>query len=171
MKPALYAALVLGLVPMQISLMHYLSIGDVRPDLCLVAVGLIGFFAGPMEGMLVGMALGLTQDLFSAGALWLNVITKGAVGLLAGLAGRQVTNATLATFLATAVSLSVLANLVFLLAVRGGGGIGERLSAVPSILLPETLLNAACSAVLYWLLPLRPPMEHEMRRGPIGLVG
>lgn len=171
MKAGLYTALVLGLVPLQISLMHYFSIGNVRPDLCLVAVGLIGFLAGPIEGLLVGMALGLTQDLFSAGALWLNLITKGAVGLLAGLAGRQVTNATLATFLATAVSLSVLAGLVFLFAARGGGEFGERLSAVPSILLPETLLNAALSAAFYWLLPLRPPVDREMERGPIGLVG
>ncbi|MBM4132227.1 MAG: hypothetical protein FJ245_00515 [Nitrospira sp.] len=171
MKPALYAALVLGLVPLQTSLVHYLSFVGVRPDLCLVAAGLIGFLAGPVEGALVGIALGFTQDLFSAGALWLNLITKGSVGLLAGLAGRQVTNATLATLVITMVSLSALENLVFLFVVRGGGDLGDRLSALPSILLPETLLNAALGAALYWLLPVRPSGEQEMGRRPIGMVG
>lgn len=171
MKPALYVTLVLGLVPLQTSLLHYFSLGGVRPDLCLVAAALIGFLAGPVEGVLVGIALGFTQDLFSAGALGLNLIAKGAVGLLAGLAGRQVTNATMATFLATMVSLSLLENLAFLFVVRGGGELGDRLSALPSILLPETLLNAALGAGLYWLLTFRRPAEQEMGRGPIGLVG
>ncbi len=171
MKPALYVALVLGLVPLQTSLAHYLSLGGVRPDLCFVAAGLIGFLAGPVEGVLIGIALGLTQDLFSAGALWLNVIVKGAVGLLAGLAGRQVTNATLATFVATVGGLSMLAGLVFLFMVRGGGELGDRLVALLSILLPETLLNTALGAVLYWLVPFRPSGEEEMERRPIGLVG
>lgn len=171
MKPALYAALVLGLVPLQTSLLHYLSLGSVRPDLCLVAAGLIGFLAGPVEGVLVGIALGFTQDLFSAGTLGLNLIAKGLVGLLAGLAGRQVTNATMATLLMTLVSLSVLENLVFLFVVRGGGELGDRLAALPSILLPETLLNVVFGATLYWLLPFRPSAEQEMGRRPIGLVG
>nr|MBI3614625.1 rod shape-determining protein MreD [Nitrospirota bacterium] len=171
MKPALYAALVVGLVPLQTSLLHYLSFGGVRPDLCLVAAGLIGFLAGPVEGALVGIALGFTQDLFSAGTLGLNLIAKGAVGLLAGLAGRQVTNATMTTLLMTMVSLSVLENLVFLFVVRGGGELGDRLAGLPSVLLPETLLNATLGAALYWLLPFPPLMEQEMGRRPIGLVG
>ncbi len=157
MKPALYMTLVLGVVPLQTSLLHYFSLGGVRPDLCLVAAALIGFLAGPVEGMSVGIALGFTQDLFSAGALGLNLIAKGAVGILAGLAGRHVTNATMATFVATMVSLSLLENLVFLFVVRWGGELGDRLSALPSILLPETLLNAALGAMLYWLFTFRRP--------------
>ncbi|MFM8551003.1 MAG: hypothetical protein ACKOCD_01610 [Nitrospiraceae bacterium] len=171
MKPALYAGLVLGLVPLQTSLLHYVGFGDVRPDLCLVAAGLIGFVAGPVEGVLMGLMLGFTQDLFSAGALWGNAGIKGAVGLLAGLAGRQVTNATLAMFVATMASLSACAGLACLFAIRGGADLGDRLLAVPSILLPETLLNIAFGAALYWVLPRRPLMDREMERRPFGLVG
>jgi uncharacterized membrane protein len=164
-------ALVAGLAPLQISLAHYAGLGDVRPDLCLVAAVLIGFVAGPIEGLLMGAALGFTQDLFSAGVLWPTIATRGAAGLLAGLAGRQVTNATLATLVTTLAGVTVGMGLAWLFAARGGADLGERLAAMPSILLPEVLLNVLFGVLAYWLLPLRPSTDRELGRRPIGLVG
>ena len=55
---------------------------------------LSGLFAGELEGLLVGLAIGWVLNLFSAGELWLSLLTNGGVGLLAGFLGRQVSQVT-----------------------------------------------------------------------------
>src|SRR5207344_1137358 len=84
MKALIYGALVLAIVPLQSTLWHAVSIGGVRPDLGLIAACLVGFLGGELDGLLLGCVLGLSQDIFSAGDLWLNMVTKGGAGFLTG---------------------------------------------------------------------------------------
>ncbi|MBM4122044.1 MAG: hypothetical protein FJ249_05575 [Nitrospira sp.] len=171
MKPALYAGLLLGLVPVQAALLQHIEFVGIRPDLCLVAACLAGFLAGELEGLLIGLALGLVQGLFSAGDLWLNVITKGGAGLLAGLAGRHVTNPTTVSMLAVLAGLSVLSGIIVLVAIRSGAGLVAFLAAVRSVLVPEVVLNAAVGTGLYWLIARRVRRQEAIPRGPAGLIG
>jgi hypothetical protein len=90
----IYLILVLLLVPLQTTLLPHLSVWNVKPDLGLVAAALVGLFAGELEGLLVGLAIGWVLSLFSAGELWLSLLTNGGVGLLAGFLGRQVSQMT-----------------------------------------------------------------------------
>lgn len=78
MKLFLYAGLVVVIAPIQATLLHYVSFFGVRPDLGLVAACLVGFLGGELDGLLLGLLLGYSQDMFSAGDLWVNVVTKGA---------------------------------------------------------------------------------------------
>ncbi|MEK7800288.1 MAG: hypothetical protein AAB314_01200, partial [Nitrospirota bacterium] len=90
MKALIYCTVIVGLVPVQSVLLSHLSVWGVKPDLGFVAVCLIGLIAGELDGLLVGLALGWAMSLFSAQDLISSVILKGAVGYIAGLAGRQV---------------------------------------------------------------------------------
>ena len=54
MKVLVYAALILLLIPLQVALVDRISLFDVRPDLPLVAVCLIGLYRGEMEALLAG---------------------------------------------------------------------------------------------------------------------
>lgn len=168
MKAALYMILVLGLVPLQATFLHHAEILGVTPDLVFIAVCLIGFLAGTSEGALAGIALGFIQDMFSAGPWGLNLATKGLVGLLAGLVGRQVTNATSLTVVILLLSLAVASGLIVLFAVESD--IGARLSAVQHVLLPEIVLNAVLGMGCYWLLPARAFHGRGAEREPAGLV-
>ena len=94
MKFLFYLILVLLLVPLQTTLLPHLSVWNIKPDLGLVAAALVGLFAGELEGLLVGLAIGWVLNLFSAGELWLSLLTNGGVGLLAGFLGRQVSQVT-----------------------------------------------------------------------------
>ena len=94
MKYLFYLILVLLLVPLQTTLLPHLSVWNIKPDLGLVAAALVGLFAGELEGLLVGLAIGWVLSLFSAGELWLSLLTNGGVGLLAGFLGRQVSQVT-----------------------------------------------------------------------------
>ena len=82
MKFLLYLVLVLLLVPLQTTLLPHLSVWNIKPDLGLVAAAFVGLFAGELEGLLVGLAIGWVLSLFSAGELWLSLLTNGGVGLL-----------------------------------------------------------------------------------------
>jgi rod shape-determining protein MreD len=168
MKPALYVALVLALVPVQATLMHYVAIAGVKPDAVFIAVCLVGLLSGMTEGMLVGVILGFIQDIFSAGQWGLNLATKGLVGFLAGLVSRQVTNAAPATLLATLASLSLVSGVIVLFAV--GTDIETRAVALPYVLLPEIVLNAAVGTAIYWLLPARAFPDRGRERDPAGWV-
>lgn len=167
MKQVLYLILVFGLVPIQTTVLAYASVGGIRPDLCLVAASLVGFFAGELDGLLLGLALGFVQDLFSAGELWLNLVTKGSAGFLAGMAGRYVANTTTVTALVTVLGLSFLSGTVFLLTVRAGG-LTDVFFAIRSVLLPQAVWDAALAAGMYWLLAKRFQREQGILEGSTG---
>jgi rod shape-determining protein MreD len=165
MKYALYLGLLVGLVPIQTTVLESVSIAGVRPDLCLVAAVLIGFAMGPLEGLLMGFALGFLQDYFSAGLLGLNLITKGLLGGLGGAASRYITNATAVTALVVVIGLSALSGVIFLLAGRAGEDLGDAFYGVWSILLPQAIYDAAVAAGVYWLIAWR------VKRGDWGWTG
>jgi cell shape-determining protein MreD len=168
LKQLLYLTLVVSLVPIQATVLSHVSVGGIRPDLCLVAASLVGFFTGVREGLLLGLAMGFVQDLFSAGELWLNLVTKGSVGFLSGVAGRYVANATTITALAGILGLSLVSGTVFLLTV-GPGGLRDASFAVRAVLLPQAMWDAALGAGLYWLLARRVRRAQAILEGPTGL--
>jgi rod shape-determining protein MreD len=151
-KPLLYIGLVVGLIPLQTTVLEHLSVAGVRPDLCLIAVSLIGLFGGPADGVMMGALLGFEQDLFSAGDTWVNAITKAAIGLSAGLVGRYVARTTPATVLPMVLGLSVSSGIAFLVAGAGGQ---HTLMAVRTVLLPQAVFDSMVAMGLYWVLAER----------------
>ncbi len=154
MRAALYGAFLLALVPMQATILHYLGLGGVRPDLVLVSVCLIGLFRGELEGFLAGLLLGFAQDLLSAGDLWFNLTAKSGIGLLAGLAGRQVAHVTAAVMLAGLFIISCCSGVLFLFLARTGDLAAVAL-AVRSVLVPQAVFDALLGAGVYWVLEER----------------
>jgi rod shape-determining protein MreD len=152
MKPVLYAGLLLGLVPIQTTVLGHLNVAGVRPDLCLIAVSLIGLFGGPADGAMMGALLGFEQDLFSAGDTWVNAVTKAVIGLVAGLVGRYVARTTPATVLPMVLGLSAASGIAFLLAGAGGQ---HTLTAVRAVLLPQAVFDSMVAVGLHWVLAER----------------
>ena len=171
MKRALYAGLVFGLVPLQTTMLTYVSIGGIRPDLCLVATCLVGFLAGEVEGMMLGLALGFVQDLFSASDLWLNLVTKAMIGLFAGVAARHLASATPAAILGTILAVSALSGMVFLGTVRGAGGLAEMGVALVSVVVPQALFDALVGAGTYWLIAGRTRLHPTTQVGTVPFAG
>jgi len=154
MKFIFYLILVLLLVPLQTTLLPHLSVWNIKPDLGLVAAALVGLLAGELEGLLVGLAIGWVLNLFSAGELWLSLLTNGGIGLLAGFLGRQVSHV-------TSISLGV-----GLLLVSLGSGLLALMNLkhpetsriwwmIESVVLPQACFDAIVGATLYWLLSQR----------------
>lgn len=154
MKPLLYALLVMLLVPLQTTLLPHVSVWNVKPDLGLVAASLVGVLAAELEGLFVGLAIGWVLNLYSAGELWLSLLTYGGVGLVAGFLGRQVSHV-------TAISLGI-----GLLLASVASGLVAAMSAkifdmsqmwwmIESIVLPQACYDAVVGAGLFALLSQR----------------
>jgi hypothetical protein len=150
MKPFLYALLIAGLVPMQAILLPHLSVWNVKPDLGLIAVCLIGLFCGELDGLLFGLMLGWVMSLFSAGDLTFSMLTKGGVGFLAGLMGRQVAHVTPVLLVTGLLVASILTGLVTVLSLKPNEE-QDLWWAVRAVVLPQACFDAVVGGTLYWL--------------------
>jgi rod shape-determining protein MreD len=90
MKPRVYVMLFLLLIPFQASLIDKISLGGIKPDLALAVLFVIGLLTGPAEAAAAGMGIGLLQDIASASLIGFSGLTRGLVGLAAGLLGTRV---------------------------------------------------------------------------------
>ena len=152
MKVLGYAALILILVPLQVVLVDRISLFGIRPDLALVAVCLIGLYRGETEALLAGLAIGFAQDLFSGGVHWGNLCLKPILGLIAGLASRNLVNLTWVFAFGLILSLSVLSGTVmYLLKAFTGPGASFFLAA-RGIILPQACYDALVGLALLKLL-------------------
>jgi rod shape-determining protein MreD len=160
-KQSFYLSLLLGLVPLQVTTLNYASIAGIRPDLVLIATFLIGFLSGEIEGLLMGLLLGCVQDLFSAGSLWVNLMTKGIIGILAGLLGRHLANATPVTVCAFVFVLSLLSGSTVAVWIRVEDDLTGVSQVIQSVVLLQALFDATVGALLYWMMPGRRRRDAE----------
>ena len=161
MKGLIYCAVIVGLVPVQSVLLQHISLWGVKPDLGLVAVCLIGLIGGELDGLLVGLALGWAMSLFSAQDLISSVVMKGAVGFLAGFAGRQVVYLSPVVLVMGLLIVSCLAGLVAPFALKLSAQ-QDLWWAVWTVVLPQACLDAVIGGVIYWLMWSRLNIEQLM---------
>ena len=90
MKPRVYVAVLVLIIPFQSSLFDALSFSGIKPDLALAILYIIGLLTSPAEAALAGMAIGLVQDIGSAGLIGFTGIIRGLEGLAAGFLGARV---------------------------------------------------------------------------------
>ena len=157
MKVAAYAALVLLVIPIQIVLLDRISIAGIRPDLAFVVVCLIGLYRSEVEAVLAGLALGFAQDLFSGGALWGNLCLKPILGLMAGLASRNLVNLTWAFVLVLMLGLSLLSGSVMYLLKSFTGPGANFFLAARGIILPQACYDAVLGLAALKLIRLWKP--------------
>jgi cell shape-determining protein MreD len=148
MKILLYLALMLLIVPLQTTLLSNVSVLGVRPDLALIAVCLVGFFGGELDGLLLGVVLGWSQDLLSAGEVGVNLISKGGAGFLAGLAGRHLAHITLPVLAIGLAAISCVSSLVFVYTMNISDW-DLSWPAMPSRIVIQGMLDAALGTAAY----------------------
>lgn len=87
-----YILILISIIPIQATLGDKIGILGIKPDIGLVIVYLIGFFCGEMDGLIMGILIGLVMDSLSPGFLAVNLLTKSLVGFIAGHLGRLILN-------------------------------------------------------------------------------
>jgi LytS/YehU family sensor histidine kinase len=150
MKSLAWLALIAGLVPVQSILLPHASPWSVIPDIGLIMVCLAGLFGGELHGLLVGLALGCAMSLFSAMDPATSMVTKGAVGFLAGLAGRHVVYLSPLVFAAGILVASCLSGVLTasLLKLNEQQGLWW---VVRTVVLPQAGMDSVLAGALYWV--------------------
>ncbi len=129
----------------------WLSINNVHPDLCLLLACLAGFLSHEYKGLLIGLTVGLLQDLLTPGGIGLNMLLKGLAGYLAGMTTHAVSTVTSGAVAIVTLVLSLGAGLVSLLVSYPTLGGTEAFHLVAEILVPQTLYHSLMAAGLFWL--------------------
>ncbi|RMH32527.1 MAG: hypothetical protein D6690_13630 [Nitrospirae bacterium] len=160
MKIVAYLGLVLLLVPLQMTIARLVN-GALHPDLCLVAVCLIGFWGGWGRGFSLGLCLGFVQDLFSAGGLGINLLTKALAGLLSGYAATTLSTLTPAAIFFPTLALSMFVSVMALISASPQLDGRLLLHSAHTAILPRGLMDGALAFILNWIKlkmePLAPP--------------
>ena len=152
MRVAFYLSLLLLLVPIQVTVLSYVSPWGIRPDLCLVATCLIGFLEGKGKGCGIGVGLGFIQDLFSGGAGMVNLLTKGMAGLLSGLIAKTLSNTTAQAIFLPTFLLSSLSGIISLISARPHMDWFLLIHELRTILFPQSLFDALLTFGVYWMI-------------------
>lgn len=112
MQFSLYLILLGSALILQTTVLDFLAVKGVKPDLVMLLVVLSGFLLGSREGAFLGFAGGIIEDLFAGSYIGLNALSNMAAGYLAGIAGERLYRentviATGVTFFAAFAGLTV----------------------------------------------------------------
>ena len=150
------------------TLLSWVAIAGVKPDLALVIVALVAMRRGSMTGQVAGFASGLLADTISVGPLGLTAMTRTVVGYVVGrMEGMVAVDWLLlpAAVSIAATGLKALTVTVLALAVPWITGIyGIAAPAFLSSFLIEAGLNGVVAPALYVLLSLLPGMRERPPR-------
>ncbi len=114
----------------------------------------MGFLPGSWKVFSLDSTIGWVLNLFSAGELWLSLLTNGGVGLLAGFLGRQVSQVTPFSLGGMVLLVSLVSGLLAAINFKGLD-ISQMWWMVESIVVPQACFDGAAGAGFYWLLSRR----------------
>lgn len=152
---------------LQGSIVGYLAIGPVRPDLLLGSVAYIALRRGPVHGTVAGFIVGLFQDLSFGGGLGLNSFCKSVIGFAAGRASSGLYKEKYWTQIVV-LTTSVLAHDLIYFAVLYPGNVRALVFSFLRISLGSAVYTAiACSGYDYLMQRIFSRRETVVRETPV----
>lgn len=142
MKSPVYVILFLLIVPFQASLIDKISLGGIKPDLALAVLFVIGLLTGPVEAAMAGMGIGLLQDIASASFIGVSGMTRGLVGLAAGLLGTRVLDSSSPAVVPFLALFSLVEGVLILSFLQVTGGAVPVFSLIIGRLLPQAIYTS-----------------------------
>jgi rod shape-determining protein MreD len=164
MKFLVYFTILLLIIPVQAALLEHLSIGGIKPDLALALLYIIGLLTGPREAALAGMAIGLVQDIGSASFIGFSGLTRGLIGLSAGLLGRRVLDITSPSNSIFLAVFCLLEGIVIAILLQVFYGSVPFIGLMAGRLVPQALYTGVLGAILLRILGNKSVMSALMRR-------
>jgi hypothetical protein len=100
---------------------------------------------------MIGLTVGLFQDLLAPGGIGLNMILKGLAGCLAGVTTHTVSTVTTGAVVIVTLVLSLGCGLASLIVAYPALDGSDALHAISRILVPQALYNVLLAAGIFWL--------------------
>ena len=156
-KILIYTVCILIIALIQVTLLNYIKIFNVKPNLFIVFVIIAAFFRGSYEGAVIGFFAGITQDMVSGKVLGFYAILGLYLGLIVGSINKRlhrenlilnILNTFLFSFLYESVLFVILKWSPLLIGKNSLIGINV-LDALKRIILPEAVYNSIISIVVF----------------------
>lgn len=109
-----------------------------------------GFLFGEYKGLVIGLTVGLFQDLLAPGGIGLNMILKGLAGALAGITTHTISTVTGPAVLVVTLALSIGCGLASLVVAYPVVDALVLLYSFTSVILPHGLYNSILTLGVFW---------------------
>lgn len=149
-KLAIATAVLLGYV-VQASVVPFIAIWGVRPDLLLVVLVHAALMRGPTTGVIVGFASGFLLDIASPQTLGANALARSVVGFAVGHVWESVERGSLLAGTLAVFGATLLHDVIYL-AVIAMTTRGSFPSSLLTLALPAAVYTTAVAAPLLMLL-------------------
>lgn len=134
---------------LQSTLLPYVAVGGVKPDLLLVLAVLVGLVFGTRSGLLAGLVAGLLKDLFLGKYLGLFTFTCVMAGYLAGLFQTKVFKGNLLVPVGVVTLVTLLHGFLVFGLLRTAGLPLSGIAVLWRILIPEVTYNVLLVPLIY----------------------
>lgn len=149
--------ILVGSLLLQQTLARWLAVGDVRPDLMLIALTAVALRRGPVTGLYAGLFLGLIQDVYAVATLGANVLAKGVVGYAMGFFEEKIMKVMAATRVLLLASALIVHDVLFYLAAGYQGGFYRGALLFQS--LPSAVYTLVLGAIVFYFAAGFKPRE------------
>lgn len=147
-KAIAYSLVIILLILLQTTLLEYIKIFDVKPNLLMIFIVSIALIKGNVEGAVVGFFCGLSQDMVSGRLIGVYALLGMYLGMIVGSLNKRLYRENILvivffTFVSTfAYELAVYFSVVFFDSTTV-------LYALRNIILPESVFNSVASLGIY----------------------
>ncbi len=158
MKYVLHAVFLLIFSIIQPTLLEYIEILGVKPNLFLIYTIIISSICDKKEGAIVGFFFGLILDLIIGVHLGLNAVLMLILSIVVSdFCTRYIRNNTIFTTMVLVLAATILCEFMYyVIAFLGNLHLG---SAILKVLIPESIYCSLISIPLYFIIPKREKTE------------
>ena len=148
-KILIYTLIIFFIVLLQATILDYIKIFYIKPNLLIVFVISVALLRGNIEGAVIGFFVGLSQDLISGKVLGFYTVLGMYLGLIIGSVNKRLYRENfLVVLFFTFISSIVYEMMVYFLSTFTHGSIGIYYP-FKNIVLPEALYNSFISIFVY----------------------
>ncbi len=136
---------------LQTTILEYIKINNVKPNLLLVFIVSVALLRGNIEGAVIGFFAGLTQDIVSGKVIGFYALLGMYLGLIVGSLNKRIyrDNVFVALFFTFSSSI-VYETLVYFFGVFLKGNT-DFLNIFTKIIFPEALYNTASAIIIFYI--------------------
>jgi len=146
--------LLLLLALLQVTLMPYLAVAGVQPDLVLAAIVCWALFRGPTDGAVSGFLAGVALDLLSGAPFGVHTFTLTIVGTAAGFGAALIASEHTLLLPGMAVLCTLVQQATHVWLLRAAGWPLVWSQVLLAVVVPSALLNLLLTVLLYPLVGL-----------------
>ena len=153
MKIIQWLALFIGAFVLQTTLVPHFAIGSIYPDLTVLLLFILARSHGPVVGVWVGFALGLSHDLYAPSLLGQSALALSLTGFVAGLFNERMMKVDIAIQCVLLAATFVTFDLAFstVQAIKTSFGAGQVALSLLTHTLPRTIYTIAVFALFHFV--------------------